>query len=375
MAVVKDLQYLREILNQVRGEGSLSGLDPLRSLKVLSDLPDLHDVQEDADHIDTSKPVDNDIAPDSLDGGRGSPTTDDHLSNAPISSLYEITRLRSLRTNALQEPSQDVASVLENHDIIAKRLLSQEDAAVLVNKYLAKTDHYIYGICNRYNTFEEVRKSSSILLVAICTVSASQEPSASSIYKVCHRELRRLVADLVFNPHATLEDFRGLCIASIWLSDISWPVSGLAIRRAAEADLPASLQQFLQINSDALTPSSRSSQTSSDLLAQQVRLWYLLYICDQHLSILHGRTPVIQDEGPIQNWEAFYAVMGDYVNDARICSQIAMLRILSAVSAICSREKDTPIPLTLKPQLEQFNHQLDDWVTLWINRSSKSCHF
>lgn len=373
LAVVKDLQYLRETLNQVLAQNSLPGLEPLRSLRVLSDLPDLQNTQGGAvNPDDTEKPVIvQDLAPDSLDAGRGSPTADEQLSNAPISSLYEITRLRSLRTQVLQESVQDSTSKLENHDIIARRLLSHGDAAALVHKYLSKTDHYIYGICSKYKSLDEVRKSSSLLLVAICTVTASQEPHACSIYKICHRELRRLVADLVFNPHATLEDFRGLCIASVWLSDISWPVSGLAIRRAAEADLPSSLQHFLQLNSNAPTPSSRSSQTSSDLLAQQVRLWYLLYICDQHLSILHGRTPIIQGDGMVQNWEAFYTAMGDFVNDARICSQVAMLQILSAVSTLCGREKDAPMPLGLKSQLEQFNDQLDDWVTLWINRSSE----
>lgn len=299
------------------------------------------------------------------------PSDTGDLSQAPMTNLYQITRLRSLRSQRLTASSrQGSDSSRLPDDLISRGLLGLADAERLVAAYLERTDHYLYGLVSKYHDLESVRRGSSLLLVAICTVSASQEPTGSKLYRICHAEFRRLVTNFVFTSRVDLEDFRGLCVACFWLSDISWAISGLAIRRAVEFALQDSLQVVIN-SADRSRHEGSSAEALNDAL-ERLRLWYMFYICDQHLSVLYGRQPVIQDQDSIREWESYLAVVPESVPDRRIASQVALLRILNVVSRLFGLDLERRLPVIFKTQLGSFIEELDQWVTDWLARYGES---
>jgi hypothetical protein len=185
--------------------------------------------------------------------------------------------------------------------MITRGTLSLADAERLTQAYLSKADYYLYGVGSKFKDLDSIRRASGLLLAAICTVSALHDSGGRSLYAVCNTELRKLVSHFVFTSKVNLEDFRGLCIACFWISDIAWPVSGLAIRRAVEFDLQ---QSYSVIKSGASSNASTSGHTREEAI-ECMRLWYLFCICDQHLSILYGRPSIIEGQDSLNDWEAY----------------------------------------------------------------------
>lgn len=371
-AIIRDLKSLHTAINELRAAGSYAQLAPLRSVAVFSAAPekvetpilthgpDISTTSHQSDMLDRDAEM--------ADGPSQCQSRDEDLNQAPITSLYRLTRLSSLRSQHLPTSTNGADSPgAMSKDLISNGILDLADADRLTRAYLETTDHYLYGIASKYKDLANIRKGSSLLLAAICTVSALQNPAGKELYRICHAELRRLISNFVFTPSPNLEDFRGLCIASFWLSDISWSVSGIAIRRAVEFELHKSFD--FAVESGAVNPlSSKAVFSISETLADRVRLWYLFYICDQHLSILYGRNPTVRDEDSVRNWDTYFTLAGDAFSDKRIFSQVALVRILSEVSEAFGQNKESRIPVVFKSQIDNFNHQLDRWVALWLSR-------
>lgn len=307
--------------------------------------------------------------------------TDDHVRqtsgnegfiSTPMASLYQITGLRSLHsTQAPVMTNKANVPVQRPRDLISRGLLDWSDADRLVQLYLRKSDYYLYGIASKYQNTESIRNASSLLLVSICTVSALQDPSSQPLYRTCHAELRKLVFNFVFTPQVDLEDFRGLCIACFWLSDLSWSLSGLAIRRAVEFELQKSTNLLVDIcnHSESFISGMSTDRTRA---IERVRLWYLFYICDQHLSILYARPSTIHEYDSVSECEQYLAAVQNTNTDMRIVSQVALLRILSNVTKLFGQNLDARIPTIFISQIDEFNRQLDQWATTWLNKCGGS---
>ena len=366
-AVIHDLRNMHAAVTELRVANAQPPLPPLRSVQGTTNAeapearssPNIQQLEDgndlDAEMLD---------GPSTLASRTGSP------SHAPITSLYQITRLRSLRSKRLPVFSSGNGAHSQPSDLISRGALGLADAQRLIGAYLSKTDHYLYGVASKFKDLDSIRNASSLLLVAICTVSALHDPSGQSLYRVCNTELRKLVSNFVFTSTVNLEDFRGLCIACFWLSDIAWPVSGLTIRRAVEFDLQKSYN--IVVGSDSSTGVSSSVATKGEAI-ECLRLWYLLCICDQHLSILYGRPSIIEAQDSAHDWESYLREVQDENiqsenTDVRIVSQIAMLTLLNKVTKLFGTNLELRIPKIFKPQLDQFIHQLDQWVAIWLNR-------
>ncbi|KAK5199959.1 hypothetical protein LTR92_000500 [Exophiala xenobiotica] len=291
----------------------------------------------------------------------------------PIDSLYEITHLRSLRSQPLTLTTSSTAEPKHvRTDIISRGIIQRSDAERLVGAYLTHSDHYLYGIASKYKDMETIRRSSSLLLTAICTVAALQDPTPSDLYSVCHAELRSLVSQFIFKPTVELEDLRGLCIACFWLSNMSWSVSGIAIRRACEIELQKSFYAIVPEAGRSSSPSPELVNPNPPSLAIEcMRLWYLFYICDQQLSILYGRTPTLRDQETIQNCESYLAALPASTSDIRIINQVSLLRIMSAVADTFGSNVERRVPVIFKTQLDNFIRQLDHWVTHWLSHCAR----
>lgn len=366
--MVDDLRMLHTAINSLLRQGSQPLLGPLRSSLTTGRLnvEGLHPDETGAFIEDEDQEME--VQPDSLCAQ--SEDIVEPLSQAPISSLHEITRLRSTNAKgaissapiAAQPPAQ------EPQDLISEGNLQRSDADRLVKRFLERTDYYLYGITSRFEDLDSVRRASPLLFVAICTVSALHEPKGEQLYRVCSARLRKLVSDFMFKKHVNLYDFQGLCIASFWLSDLSWSVSGLAIRRAIEFQLDKSYEIVIgtsQLNdrfSNSLGLKDREDALSC------LRVWYLFYICDHHLSILYGRPSSFGNPSSVEGWRRYLRAIPSSSTDTRLSSQLELLSILEKVTYMFGSNDDSRISESFKKELEAFSLEVDRWHGLWAAR-------
>ncbi|KAI5457519.1 hypothetical protein BGZ63DRAFT_428218 [Mariannaea sp. PMI_226] len=364
-ALIHDLRNIHAALNEMRSAQSKPLLPPLMSTSEGPQETDLG-TPESPNRADSGMELDMLVEEDPQ-----SSTVNADIDRTPIDSLYQITRLKSLRSHQIAPQSIENGSQKPSpRDIISRGLLEHADADRLVQNYLSKSDHYLYDIASKYKDLESLRQASPLLLVAICATSALQDASSDRLYRICQAELRKLILDFLFTPVLDLEDLRGLVIASFWLSDVSWTVSGLVIRRALEVELQNSFGAVITANSRSHAASnSENSANGQDIetATERMKLWYLLYICDQHLSILYARTPMLGNQESIRNYETYLASMPDSLCNQRVMSQVSLLRILSTASDLFGVGSNERIPTIFKPQLDTFNNQIDTWASTWLS--------
>lgn len=272
---------------------------------------------------------------------------DEGLPYVPIHSLYALTKLRALRSPEATE-GQQLRTV---NDFISCASISMQDAERLFCLYRDRLDPFMYGVGCKYKTLDEVRRRSTILTAAILTVAALHDAQSNAIYGTCSSEFRRLMEKSMFERRVDRDYLRAMCVASYWLSDMSWMLSGYAIRRAAECNLHSSHGKVI------------IEQTEE--AADCARLWYILYICDQHLATLYGRPSIVQEDSSIQGWESFLESPVASNEDKRLASQVTLLSILRSIRELFGPDKGDAIPRVYLNQIAHFNRQLDQWIGHW----------
>ncbi|KAF5025680.1 hypothetical protein F66182_2286 [Fusarium sp. NRRL 66182] len=317
-AMIHDLEQIHGFLKQVAGKLDLE-LPPLRSFSGTAQVPkeDSPSQSNKGHHVP------------SRDNSPKMMPEDDDVPYAPIHSLYTLTKLRALR-------SPDDVSSQQNQgidDVITRRLVPLSDAERLFDLYRKRLDPYIYLIGCPYESLQELRQKSQFLLVAILTVAALHDPTADSIYPICSSEFRRLFETSIFERRLSKDYLRALCIGSYWLSDLSWMLSGHAIRRASEFDLHNSYD--------------RAIEKSSTDDAECARIWYILCVCDQQLATLYGRPSIVQEDASTQVATEFLHCAVSNDEDQRLLSQATVVSILKGIRESFSTHKASkgkPIP-------------------------------
>ena len=281
---------------------------------------------------------------------------------APIDTFLDITKLGS--PGSAETPSQSRHNTtIVSQDLVSKGIISMADAETLVDRYFTRVDSYLYGIGSRLHNLHQLRTVHPILFAAICTVSALHDPRSQSLYEACNREFRRLVARSLFEKR-DLEYIRALCISSFWLADASRILLSDAIRRSADVHLHRSFGRLWSIAPSTSPGGATGSNPAVTEMRDRVRLWYLLFICDHHLSILHNRDPLLRSDTEIAiSWEAYLRRDDVTDSDVRIVSQVALLLIMSQVRDILGSDHETRVPQTLANQIVYYSRQLDKWFT------------
>ncbi|KAB5542564.1 hypothetical protein GE09DRAFT_245547 [Coniochaeta sp. 2T2.1] len=278
------------------------------------------------------------------------------LSDVPIHSLYALTKLSAFRSPGAGEVEKapDMSNSQGPDDFISRGAISRENANRLFRLYNDKLDHYIYRIGCPYSTLDEVRAKSSILTASICTVAALHDRDSDSLYGICSDEFRRLMGACMFDRLVNRDSLRAMCIAAYWLSDISWTISGYAIRRAGDISLSQSFTRIL------------AGGTKSD--ADCLRLWYILYVCDQHLAILYGRQPIVRNDFSIKECERFLESPTATDQDTRLLSQVAIMRIFDDIRNVFGQVDTGPLPEEYLPKIDVFHSQLIGWHDTWLSK-------
>ncbi|KAF4918382.1 Transcriptional activator of proteases prtT [Colletotrichum viniferum] len=248
------------------------------------------------------------------DLGNGSVTVED-----PMGSLYEVTRLRNIRSNKSKMTRPLPEGQGQLNDFISRGVIADSEAEELYEIFHTSLNHYLWvGLEQTHPSFISVRRSSELLTATILAVTALHIPTsaAAATFDTCYKEILCLISCSMFYRYHSIDDVRGLCIAAFWLSEVSWKLSGHAIRIATELNIHQSFAAALDGNKEHFL---------------RARLWYMLYVCDHHFSIAYGRPPMIAESIQIRERELFLASPFANALDARILSQVNLMQILTRV--------------------------------------------
>lgn len=185
------------------------------------------------------------------------------LVTAPMGSLYEVTQLSENRENS---PSEDYApdQALVT-DFISRGVVDLQEAEELFYHFDQVLNRYLWdGALLAHKDLTSARRSSSMLSAAILAVTALHMPTKERTFDTCYTEFAKLASESMLGHHHTMDDIRALCIGAFWLADVSWKLSGYAVRIATERNI----HQFF-----------RKAVQGSPEHKEQARLWYLLYVC------------------------------------------------------------------------------------------------
>jgi hypothetical protein len=143
---------------------------------------------------------------------------EDALFSAPMGSLFEVTKLRNIRS----QPHRASRPASLEEDFISRGKILVSEAEELLDIFSKSFNHYLWGgIALIHETLSSIRQSSSLLLAAILCVTALHIPGKEEIFDICYTEFIILVSDSMFDRYHNLDGIRGLCIGAFWLSDVS----------------------------------------------------------------------------------------------------------------------------------------------------------
>jgi hypothetical protein len=193
------------------------------------------------------------------------------LVTAPMGSLYEVTQLSDIRaTSPERQYATDRALVT---DFVSRGAVELHEAEELFDHFDRVLNRYLWdGILLVHKDLTALRNSSSMLSAAILAVTALHLPNKERTFDTCYTEFAKLASESMLDRHHTLDDLRALCIGAFWLADVSWKLSGYAVRIATERNLHQAY---------------RKATLGSPEHKEQARLWYLLYVRMSPFFFLH----------------------------------------------------------------------------------------
>ncbi|KAJ4292575.1 hypothetical protein N0V90_009238 [Kalmusia sp. IMI 367209] len=339
--VISDLDNIHTALQQVLGRLDLPLLSALQTHT--SEHPNVCQSPHDYN-------IEKEEAGPSCDNSPRISPREDAVPHVPIESLYQITRLRALRSDDTDEPKPTLTNSPDHpvSDFISNGLISLEDAKRLVDFYLNRIDHFMYKIGRgRYRDLETLRRGSPLLTACICAVAALHDPTSNHLYGICKREFQRLMAASMFDRRVDHDHLRAMCIGAYWLHDISWTLSGYAIRRATEANMSSNYYRVL----------SKGGEEALDCLA--------------YTFAVYGRPSILREDAIVTGWEKLLKLKNFTESDKRLVSQMALLTIMSNVRELFGPDTGEPVPQAFAPQLLNFSRQIDQWMGYWTTELLK----
>ncbi|OAQ70985.1 fungal specific transcription factor [Pochonia chlamydosporia 170] len=284
---------------------------------------------------------------------------DQAMVNAPMASLFEVTKLRNVRSEPwarIHRPS----SRTQKPDFISQGKFDLQEAERLFARFRETLNAYLWGgIALLHDSLEGARASSSLLTAAILAVTSLHAQDDGRAFDICYPIFLELVSQAMFDRYHTLDDVRGLCIGAFYLSDLSWKLSGLAVRIATELNV----HQFC-----AMALRDRPEYV------EEARLWYFLYVCDHHFSIAYGRPPVISENSTLSCHEDFLRLPGITMSDHRLHSQVGVFIILSRIYHVFGPDRSRMIANDEFEILRRFDIDLARWRDQWKPRLAPNPH-
>ncbi|KAK2611990.1 hypothetical protein QQS21_001955 [Conoideocrella luteorostrata] len=246
-------------------------------------------------------------------------------------------------------------------DLISKDLITLEDAEILVNHYFIELDPIVYGFVKTHKTIHGLREASPALIAAVCTVGALHHVDRGHLFETCYREYRHVISSTLFERQ-DIEHIRALCVGSFWLPGSSRILLCDAVRRAGDVRLHRYILKAIHDMADtAFSPSNGSASQSES--RDRVRLWYGLFMCDQHQSILNNRESLLPIHLEVLERRGEYLDSDACIHhDLRLVAQSSLLLIMARMKRTFGSEYAAPVAESRAPEFPEFSRELDEWI-------------
>ncbi|KAH6675280.1 fungal-specific transcription factor-like protein [Plectosphaerella plurivora] len=290
---------------------------------------------------------------------------DPGLVPVPMRNLYELTRSTDASSQAVAGGGGGngggASSGFSHHtspieeDLIAKGVISLAEGELLFERYIKGHHPLLWGgTIFPYTTLEAVRRASTLLSTAVFTVASLHSPDKAETLQKCYDAFVSLASASSLARGQNIDDIRGMCLGAFYLPNLSWRLVGQAVRMAAEMNIHQSFQKLL--NGDVRHH-------------ERVRLWYALYVCDRHFSVLYGRPSAMYDDAAIKGVERFLESPAFSSCDVRISAQVALFKILSEVYLEFGSDQNQALSEQDLDKLRMFNIAIEQWRLVWQPRS------
>ena len=296
----------------------------------------------------------NDLGPHSIqvpitEPDRGSLNLSLSLGAFPGSSMSNI-----LSPNILNERTP-------RSDLIYDNKISLEDAKQYFALYKRQLDPYIHHVLGENDTMSIIRERSPILLNAICTVAALR--SGSKDYQDCLQAFVNRVSHVVFQTEYEFDDVRALCIGAFWLSDISSALNGLGecnVHKLSRYKLTNLKAVRISTQLDLHRCISKMPHTKRACY-DRTRLYFLVYLCDHHCSIIYGRPPMTMELGSLKRPRVFLQSKFSSRPDFNLIGEVEYWSINRRIFQLFGADVESPILDEKVIRLQELNSALDTW--------------
>jgi hypothetical protein len=269
---------------------------------------------------------------------------------APMRSLYDLTRIRNLKSNARWKPN---ASSMDE-DFIAQGIVSYAEAQSLWSRYMEYHQLLWQGMLCPHMTLDTARRNSTLLTAAVLTVAAVLSPGRNEALHKCYNIFVSLAFNTCLSKVHGIDDIRALLLAAFYLPNLSWKLSGIAGRNAVEMNIHQSYQKMI-----------RGDSAQRD----NVRMWYAVYVCEHQFSIAYGRPPMVHPDVAHNNIERFLDSPLATPGEVRLCAQVALFKILTEAYVAYGSDPEQPLTEPDFQQLRMFNFAIEQWRLAWQPRS------
>ncbi|GAO17437.1 hypothetical protein UVI_02052220 [Ustilaginoidea virens] len=285
--------------------------------------------------------------------------------DAPTTVVAPIDAYLSKQESPSSGQGQAVAAVSLQHrkpDLISKGLVTFGDADVLAKHYIVELDHIVYGFVRDHKTIHSLRDASAALIAVICTVASLHHVDYGHLFETCYREYRHVISSTLFEKQ-DVEHIRALCIGSFWLPGSSRILLCDAVRRAGDLRLHRHILKTINLTASCSLSPRTGITTDQAESRDRVRLWYGLFMCDQHQSILSNRESLLPLHLDVLEKREEYLKSDASINhDLRLVAQSSLLLIMARIKREFGSEYTAQVPESIAPEFLKFSAELDEWI-------------
>ncbi|ETN40060.1 uncharacterized protein HMPREF1541_04335 [Cyphellophora europaea CBS 101466] len=239
-------------------------------------------------------------------------------------------------------------SASNSADLVSQGTLSMSTAQELFDYYRSSLDRYIYRILPEHDTLCAVRTRSPLLVAAICATAAFCQGLPES--EACLKALTDCVSRKLFAKDHTFDDIRALCIGAFWLNDVSYALCSLAVRMASEVNLHRCITKMPHTDPKCY---------------ERTRLYFLVFICDHHCSLRHGRPPMTRTLRSLKNPRALLQSQYAVSLDVQLLAEVELWTLSGKVFNNFGADIGTPFDASRTVELERFGGYFDKWHDEW----------
>ncbi|TVY62878.1 hypothetical protein LSUE1_G006676 [Lachnellula suecica] len=215
-------------------------------------------------------------------------------------------------------------------DVVERGLVTGEEAALYFGTFFQGCDKYVPVFDPSYDTFDSIRRRSSMLFDTIITIGCRAENGAvSSQYQALSNTTKSPIAEVLLGTTLpSIETIQALLINACY-SEKGWMLTSMAVRMALDLELPDAYTQLCEI----MLQGSDNVERERDLF-RKARVWFGTFVLEHILSLDCGKRPGVRADGvAMRRCRVLLGSSARTTLDFRLLAQVEVCELLSSGDA------------------------------------------